>query len=69
MENTIKYEMAQNAKKCPFCGCSEIVFEQYEHASGKRWRIWCGGCAAGIDPGWTVQRVDVLEMWNKRTEA
>ena len=29
-------------KSCPFCGESEdIVLEEYEHTSGKRWKIYC----------------------------
>ena len=28
-------------KHCPFCGESEdIVLEEYEHTSGKRWKIY-----------------------------
>ena len=53
---------------CPFCGEDRIRYEQYETATGDRWRVCCNGCTATIDPGWTIQRIDVADLWNHRTE-
>lgn len=64
MEQTIW--RAHEAKVCPFCGGHEIVFERYEHAAGTRWKIWCTGCMAAIDPGWAQQPLVVLNKWNQR---
>ena len=54
---------------CPFCGSKEIIYEQYQHAAGLRWRVFCCGCAAGVDPGYAQQPHQVMEKWNKRTLA
>lgn len=51
---------------CPFCGNREIVYEQYEHAAGTRWRCWCTRCMATIDPGYAQDACTVRQMWNKR---
>lgn len=53
-------------KPCPFCGSVEVVFMQYEHAAGPRWRVFCCGCAAGIDPGWAQHPHAVADLWNRR---
>lgn len=53
-------------KPCPFCGSKEIVFMQYEHTAGLRWKVFCCGCAAEIDPGYAQQQHVVAAMWNKR---
>lgn len=56
-------------KSCPFCGEKEdLVYIQYEHAAGKRWKIMCCGCCAEIDPGWAQEKSVVTDIWNKRTE-
>lgn len=35
-------------KPCPFCGEREnIIIEEYDHAAGKRWRIFCAECMGG----------------------
>lgn len=51
---------------CPFCGGKEIVCIQYNHAAGKRWRVECTHCLAGIDPGYAQSRHCVQDMWNSR---
>ncbi len=53
---------------CPFCGSTDVVYEQYEHAAGSRWRVCCCGCCATIDPGYAQQRCDVAVLWNHRAE-
>lgn len=40
---------------CPFCGSTNVVYEQYEHAAGSRWRVCC--CAleppgGAVSPAW-----------------
>ena len=54
-------------KECPFCGSKEIVYMQYEHTAGLRWKVFCCGCAAGVDPGYAQTRHTVAKMWNRRT--
>lgn len=54
-------------KPCPFCGSSEVVYMQYEHAAGLRWKVVCCGCAARIDPGYAQQQHQVMDMWNRRS--
>ena len=61
-------EVAKDAKLCPFCGGTEIVFEQYKHEAGLRWRIWCTQCLATIDPGWAQDKNVVLNRWNCRAD-
>ena len=56
-------------KPCPFCGSEEIVFMQYQTVVGLRWRTFCCGCAAGIDPGYAQEMHQVTEMWNRRQLA
>lgn len=51
---------------CPFCGNDEIIYEEYEHAAGPRWRVFCTKCIAGIDPGYAQKRHIVQAMWNRR---
>jgi Lar family restriction alleviation protein len=51
---------------CPFCGSDDIVFVQYAHTIGPRWRIFCCGCSAGVDPGWAEQKSIVRDLWNTR---
>lgn len=53
---------------CPFCGNTEIVYEQYETLVGDRWRVCCGGCCATLDPGYAQKRIDVAALWNHRAE-
>jgi hypothetical protein len=54
---------------CPFCGCDEIVFEQYEREVGLRWKVVCCGCMAGIDPGYAQHPHNVAALWNRRQPA
>ena len=56
---------------CPFCGSAEVVFNKYIHPAddSHRYAVMCCGCLATIDPGWTVMRSQVAEMWNLRTKA
>ena len=67
MEQTIW--RTHEASPCPFCGGKEIVFEQYQHDAGIRWKIWCTGCMATIDPGWAQQPITVLDKWNRRANG
>lgn len=53
-------------KPCPFCGETEIVIDEYEREVGTRYRIFCTGCMAMIDPGYVQQPEIVKRMWNKR---
>lgn len=70
MNDTIKIIKPQNEATallpCPFCGNSEIAYEQYEHAAGTRFRCWCIQCMAGIDPGYAQSIHTVRQIWNKR---
>lgn len=60
-------EKLREVKPCPFCGeAEEIYFEEYLHASGKRWRILCPNCMAGIDRGYDQNPGPLLDAWNKR---
>ena len=56
-------------KPCPFCGSKNIVYWQYRHAAGLRWRIACTHCLAMIDPGWVQEYGYLAELWNTRAEA
>lgn len=51
---------------CPFCGSKEVVYMEYVHTAGERWKVMCLKCTAGIDPGYARQRHIVQGMWNKR---
>ena len=51
---------------CPFCGSNEVVYIQYEHVAGLRWKVMCCGCVAQIDPGYAQEKGVVRGMWNKR---
>lgn len=53
-------------KPCPFCGCDEVVYVQYEHAAGLRWKVFCPNCTASIDPGWAQSKTVVRDMWGRR---
>lgn len=33
---------------CPFCGSTNVVYEQYEHAAGSRWRVCCFELIRGL---------------------
>ena len=55
-------------KPCPFCGNENIMYIRYNHITGERWKVTCGGCTAAIDPGYARQRSRVQEMWNRRAE-
>lgn len=69
MENTLQIIKPTNPEelaRCPFCGCEEIVYEQYEREVGPRWRVVCCGCMAMIDPGYAQNRHQVAELWNRR---
>jgi len=54
---------------CPFCGSERVVYEQYQHSSGERWRVLCLDCMAGVDPGHAQMKVDVRDLWNRRKGA
>lgn len=57
----------EEVKPCPFCGGKEIVIDKYEHkCEADRYRIFCTGCMAMIDPGWAQQKQTVIDMWNRR---
>lgn len=54
-------------KSCPFCGESDdIVLEEYEHTSGKRWKIYCCNCMAGIDRGYDQTPHGLIDAWSMR---
>lgn len=53
-------------KPCPFCGSKDVMYVQYEHAAGLRWRAECFGCTAMIDPGYAQKPSVVRDMWNRR---
>ena len=53
-------------KNCPFCGSDEVVFIQYKHTAGLRWKVFCCGCSAGVDPGWAQEPHQVATIWNRR---
>lgn len=53
---------------CPFCGENSIRYEQYETATGDRWRVCCYACSATLDPGYAQEKIDVAVLWNRRTE-
>lgn len=53
-------------KPCPFCGSQEVVFMQYKHAAGLRWKVVCCGCMAGVDSGSAQQPHQVAASWNRR---
>ncbi|MGN0683446.1 MAG: Lar family restriction alleviation protein [Oscillospiraceae bacterium] len=57
------------ALPCPFCGGSEIWAEDYDIEPGKRWRVFCARCMAGVDRGHDVAPYAVLEVWNKRVNG
>lgn len=61
-------EKLREVKPCPFCGeAEEIYFEEYLHTGvGKRWRILCPNCMAGIDRGYDQNPGPLLDAWNKR---
>lgn len=70
MEHTLKFIRPVNRDEllpCPFCGNDEVVYEQYTHAAGERWRVVCCGCMATIDPGYAQRPEAVRALWNKRT--
>lgn len=70
MTHTLKFVRPVNRDElapCPFCGNDEVVYEQYAHEAGERWRVVCCGCMAMIDPGWARKPEAVRAMWNKRT--
>ena len=55
-------------RPCPFCGSPEVVYIEY-HVTvtpDPRYAVMCSNCVATIDPGWTIFRSQVAEMWNKR---
>lgn len=57
------------ALPCPFCGGSEIWAEDYEHAAGKHWRVFCADCMAGVDRGHDMTPYTALDVWNKRVNG
>lgn len=70
MEHTIQFVRPTDRKEllpCPFCGNGEVVYEQYMHDVGERWRVVCCGCMASIDPGYARNPETVRGMWNRRT--
>lgn len=74
MEQTLKLFVPEDGselalKSCPFCGCTQIIYEKYKHPAGERWRVWCRDCLAGIDPGFAQTRYAVQQMWNRRANA
>ena len=61
------YRKNTNILPCPFCGENEeICLEQYEHAAGKRWRIFCCSCMAQIDRGYDQSPGVLIDLWNTR---
>lgn len=57
-------------KPCPFCGeTEELYFEEYLRTGvGKRWRIVCASCMAGIDRGYDQNPGSLLDAWNQRSD-
>lgn len=52
---------------CPFCGSDEVIYMQYEHhPAALRWKVFCCGCCASVDPGYAQQKHVVQTMWNRR---
>lgn len=61
-------EQKTKFKPCPFCGCKKIYLEQYNHMAGKRWRVFCENCMAGIDTGTDQSGGASVEAWNRRVD-
>lgn len=54
-------------KSCLFCGESEeIILEEYDTKVGKRWKLFCCNCMAGIDRGYDQSPHGLIVAWNKR---
>jgi Lar family restriction alleviation protein len=51
---------------CPFCGGTDIIYWEYGALVGPRWKIFCLGCAAGVDPGYAQQKHQITDIWNTR---
>jgi len=66
MEKIIDGKKAGITELCPFCGSDEIVLMQYDHDAGLRYKVFCCGCSAGIEPGWAQEPGNVVDIWNKR---
>lgn len=68
MKPSPDYDSSLKLSPCPFCGCREVVYEEYMHAAGVRWRVVCFGCMASVDPGYAQERHVVAQMWNRRVK-
>lgn len=71
MEDIIRLEKSIGDLRlddCPFCGSYDVVYAEYQHKAGKRWRVVCMCCLATIDPGHAQDRSTVQKMWNRRAE-
>ena len=71
MENAIHFikpnpGSGNELKRCPFCGSDEVVFMQYEHTAGPRWKVFCCGCTAMVDTGYAQNPHVVADLWNQR---
>ena len=57
-------------KPCPFCGKEDPIYWEYETAAGPRWKVFCLGdkCGGCVDTGYSQQRHQVTEKWNRRAE-
>ena len=59
---------AIDAKPCPFCGSSEIEYDNDEHGE---W-LQCTNCGAKVGVAWcekTDRDDGAARLWNSRTES
>lgn len=53
---------------CRSCPTAEVVYEQYQHPEGPRWRAVCKSCGATADPEYPAPRHEVQILWNRRNK-
>lgn len=56
---------AEALKPCPFCGELKLYMSAIAYGR-ERYRVWCTGCTAGVDPGYARDIGTVQNLWNRR---
>ena len=59
--------MAENLKRCPFCGNTATVEEVRDYDESIVWEVSCDACPNNID--WSFEtKAEVIAAWNRRAD-
>lgn len=51
-------------RPCPFCGCTNVIVDEFWERYDKPYFVACDGC--GASGPYTRKKEEAIDLWNKR---